>query len=61
MVYAWGWLPWESRNKPSLCETLGELGVTQIIFSDKFLFLISYDKKLYSYNFVAESEVRTNT
>ncbi len=58
MVFAWGWLPWEARNKTSLCETLGELGVTQIALSDKYLFVISFDKKLYCYDYTSDPQVR---
>ena len=57
MVFAWGWLPWESRNKSSLCQTIGELGVVKIVLSDKYLFFISFDKKLYSYNYIGDPQV----
>lgn len=57
MVFAWGWLPWESRSKSSLCQTIGELGVVKIVLSDKYLFFISFDKKLYSYNYIGDPEV----
>lgn len=58
MVFAWGWLPWESRNKTKLCETLDELGVTHIALSDKYLFFISFEKKLYFCNYINDPQVK---
>lgn len=60
MVFAWGWLHWESRNKSCLCDALGERGVIKVVFSDKYLFIISFDKKLYCYNYMSDPQVSLN-
>lgn len=60
-VMAWGWLSWSSCHDmgtfPQNCESIGELGVKQIVCAERWLLILTLLGKVYIMYYSSETQV----
>lgn len=61
-VLAWGWLSWSSCHdlgmSPQCCESIGELGVKQIVCAERWLLILTLTGKVFIMYYSSETQVR---